>query len=183
MFGYPFKTIYLKSDQNRNSLHKALLEKTFLSDFNYKNTEKIEKTFYGEVSNQDFKLETISRKQKIANFAHGEIKGVENDMYIVLRIGALEHIRIYALFLATFAICTFFILEGLFVNYKDTYGPEYFDNQLNIVLCILELIFLVMICVKSISFKQSIQPTINFFETFLKAKKIEKHEMPDIFNF
>ena len=182
MFGFPFKTIYLKSNQNRNSIHQALLEKTFLSDFNYKNTEKVEKTFYGEVSNQDFKLENISRNQKIANFAHGEIKGVENDMYIVLRIGALEHIRIYALFLATFAICTFFILEGLWVNYKDTYGPAYFDNQLNVILCLLELVFLSIITIKSISFQKSLQPTIAFFESFLNAKKIEKSEMPGVFN-
>lgn len=182
MFGYPFKTIYLKSNQDRNNLHQALLEKTFLSDFNYKNTEKIEKTFYGEVSNQDFKLETISKKQKIANFAHGEIKGVENDMYVVLRIGALEHIRIYALFLATFGVCTFFILEGLFTNYKDTYGPAYFDNQLNIMLCVLELIFFTIIAIKSIAFQKSLQPTISFFETFLKAKRIEKSEMPGVFN-
>lgn len=182
MFGYPFKTIYLKSNQDRNNLHQALLEKTFLSDFNYKNTEKIEKTFYGEVSNQDFKLETISKKQKIANFAHGEIKGVENDMYVVLRIGALEHIRIYALFLATFGVCTFFILEGLFTNYKDTYGPAYFDNQLNTMLCVLELIFFTIIAIKSIAFQKSLQPTISFFETFLKAKRIEKSEMPGVFN-
>ena len=54
MFGFPYKTIYLKSNQNRQFLQNQLLEKTFLSDFNYKNTEKIKKTFFGEVSNRDF---------------------------------------------------------------------------------------------------------------------------------
>ena len=180
MFGFPFKTIYLKSNQNRQFLHNQLLEKTFLSDLNYKNTEKIQKTFYGEVSNQDFKLETINNNQ-IANFAHGEIKGVETDMYLIVHFGALEHIRIYALFLATFLVSTFFLIEGLYHNYQDTYGPAFFDNPVNIALSLVELVLFVIIFIKWYGFRKSIQPTIEFFETLFHAKSIKKTDVPAIF--
>lgn len=180
MFGFPFKTIYLKTNQNRTFIHQQLLDKTFLSDENYQNTEKIQKTFYGEVSNQDFKLETLNNNQ-IANFAHGEIKGVENDMYLIIHFGALEHIRIYALFLATFFVSTFFLFEGLYTAYADTYGPAFLDSQINIVLSVVEFVLFAIIFIKWYTFKKSIIPTKQFFENLFQANTIKKSEVPAIF--
>ncbi len=180
MFGFPFKTLYLKTSLNRENIHQALLEHTYLSDMNYKNIGQSKKTFFGEVSNQDFKLETINNKA-ISNFAHGEIKGVENDMYLIIHIGALEHIRIYALFLATFFVSTFFLFEGLYHNYLDTYGPSFFDSQINLVLTVIEFILLIIIVFKWNDFRRSLNPTKQFFETLLQAKSIQKQEVPSIF--
>ncbi len=180
MFGFPFKTIYLKTNLNRENIYQLLLNQTFLSDLNYKNINQSKKTFFGEVSNQDFKLETINN-QNIANFAHGEIKGVENDMYLIVHFGALEHIRIYALFLATFLVSTFFLVEGLYHNYQDTYGPAFFDNSIHIALTAVELILFAIIFIKWMGFRKSMKPTIEFFEILFQAKSIQKNDVPVIF--
>lgn len=181
MFGYPFKTVYLKSNLNRQQIQSQLESYTFLSDANYKNTNHQEKTFYGEISNQDFKIETITKKKPLVNFLHGEIKGIENETYIITRLGSLEHQRIYFLFLSVFAVCTAFLLEAL---YKSTnyYAPNFFSNPMQTTMLVIELILFLIIYSKYRSFKRNLNTTINFISEIWSAQEIKKEDVPLVFH-
>lgn len=180
MFGYPFKTVFFKSQQNRQQIKSAIELHTFLSDANYKNTEKTVKSFYGEVSSQDFKLETIIKKKPLVNFIHGEIKGVDNDMYIIARLGSLEHQRIYVLFLVVFGICTTFLLEALYKS-SNYYAPNFFSDPMKTAMLFIEAILFFIIYTKYRTFTKNLQTTKDFLAEIWSAKEISKEDVPLVF--
>jgi len=180
MFGYPFKTIFFKSGQNRHQIQSAIELHTFLSDANYKNTDKNVKSFYGEVSSQDFKLETIIKKKPLINFIHGEIKGIDNEMYIIARLGSLEHQRIYALFLAVFVVCTAFLIEALYKT-SNYYAPNFFSDPMKTAMLVIEAILFIIIYTKYRSFVKHIQSTKNFLAEIWSATEINEEDVPLVF--
>ena len=180
MFGYPFKTIFFKSDQNRQQIQSAIELHTFLSDANYKNTDKNVKSFYGEVSSQDFKLETIIKKKPLVNFIHGEIKGIDNEIYIIARLGSLEHQRIYALFIAVFGVCTAFLLEALYKS-SNYYAPNFFSDPMKTAMLVIEAILFLIIYTKYRSFKKNLQATKEFLFEIWSAQEITKEDVPLVF--
>ena len=95
MFGYPFAYRYFKTEQNRTQLANALKGITYLSDADFKKTQKSQSVFYGEISEIDFSLENISKKQTTTNFVRGHFLGAENDTFIRIRCGAWQHQRVY----------------------------------------------------------------------------------------
>lgn len=180
MFGYPFTTIFFKTEQNRQQIQSNIELHTFLSDANYKNTDKNVKSFYGEVSSQDFKLETIIKKKPLINFIHGEIKGINNEMYIIARLGSLEHQRIYFLFLAVFGICTAFLFEALY-KASDYYAPSFFSDPMKTAMLVIEAILFIIIYTKYRAFRKNLQSTKNFLSEIWSATEITKEEIPLVF--
>jgi hypothetical protein len=65
MFIYPFKIVYLQSGQTRQMLHDQLLNHTFLSDQGFRKPDNNPRAFFGELSNQDFTLETIEKGDRL----------------------------------------------------------------------------------------------------------------------
>ena len=61
MILYPFKTQFLKTNLTRNQVSAQLIQETFLSDADYKKSNEQTISFFGEVSDQDFTLETVER--------------------------------------------------------------------------------------------------------------------------
>jgi hypothetical protein len=180
MFGYPFKTIFLKSNLNRNQIQSALEFHTFLSDANYKNTDKNIKSFYGEISSQDFKLETIIKKKPLVNFINGDIKGIDNEIYIIARLGSLEHQRIYALFIAVFGVCTAFLIEAFYKS-SNYYAPNFFNDPMKTTMLLIEAILFLIIYNKYRSFKKNFQATKAFLAEIWSAKEITKEDIPLVF--
>lgn len=177
MFGYPFKTIYLKSNLTRNELESNLKELTYLSDDNFKKDKNKKYTFYGEISNQDFTIETLEPQKNTANFITGLFRGVENDTFIILRIGALKHRRIFVLFFAAIATILGFLLHDFYL-----YPAYSLKNAFFLSLLALEIIMMGIVWVKYNNFNRSVPETKQIFTDLWSATEISKNQLPIIFN-
>lgn len=196
MFGYPFQYIYLKSELSRRELEQRLLNVTFLSDANFKKQSQNPSVFFGEVSNIDFNLEHISKKQQGVNFVRGQFLGADNEMYTRVRLGAWQNQRIYFLLIAMFLT-----LFGFLVHYVSQaphgfrYPEEYYQlygynsselaYNLKMPLALIMQSFMAIIAiimlVKFRNFRKSMNSTIQYLKGLWDAELITKHEVPLLF--
>jgi hypothetical protein len=176
MFLYPFKTQFLKTELNRNQVADILTTQTFLSDANFKKTDSNPRAFYGEISNQDFTLETIEDKQRLVNFCTGEIRGSENEVYILLQLGAWQHRRIFLLFLILILSCTVLLAKHLWL-FQNFY-PQNFAAWL---LLLTNIALFVALYVKAKNFHARLKSTTEFFCQLWSAKAIHQTEVPQLF--
>ncbi len=196
MFAYPFQNSYLKSNLTRSQLAEKLTEVTFLSDANYKKTTQNTSVFYGEVSQIDFSLEHISKKQNSVNFVRGRFLGADNDMYIKLRLGAWKHQRVYFLLLVTlFTLLGFLLFYILQAPHGFHYPEEYYQlygydssetlynlqTPLALTMQAFMAIIAIIIYLKYRSFRKNIEATINYLKGLWEADLINKHEVPLVF--
>jgi len=176
MFLYPFKTQFLKTELNRNQVADILTTQTFLSDANFKKTDSNPRAFYGEISNQDFTLETIEDKQRFVNFCTGEIRGSENEVYILLQLGAWQHRRIFLLFLILILSCTVLLAKHLWL-FQNFY-PQNFAAWL---LLLTNIALFIALYVKAKNFHARLKSTTDFFSQLWSAKAIHQTEVPQLF--
>lgn len=196
MFAYPFQNSYLKSSFKREQLAKKLEEVTYLSDANYKKTSKNTSVFYGEISNIDFSLEHISKKQSSVNFVRGQFLGADNDMYIKVRLGAWKHQRVYFLLVTTMLTLLGFLLFYISQaphgfrypeEYYQLYGYNSSETLYNLqtpMAMMMEAfiaIIAIIIYIKYRNFRKNINHTINYFKGLWEADLINKHEVPLVF--
>ncbi len=194
MFGYPFSIHYLKTAVSRNMIAERLTNKTYLSDLDYKKTPG-EKYFYGEVSNFDFSLESISKNQQLSNFAEGRILGAENDMYVELKLGSFQHQRLFFLLFSLFVVLFGFNIYYAAQEPQGFQYPEQFyqmygydtniflynlTTPISLVLIALQLIIGVSIFIKYKNHKKSIPKTISWFNDLWNATEIDKSQVPSV---
>ncbi|MBL7811952.1 MAG: hypothetical protein JNL57_06975 [Bacteroidetes bacterium] len=101
---YPFQTIYLRTSLNRNDVQEQLKSVTFLPEVP-RTQQKTTGIFYGSVSPDQFDIEYIGDKPGYCQFISGEIKGLEDEIYLILRMGAFRHRRFYLL------LCAFYFVS------------------------------------------------------------------------
>ena len=176
MILYPFKTQFLKTNLTRNQVSAQLIQETFLSDADYKKSNEQTISFFGEVSDQDFTLETITQDKPLVNFCTGEIRGSENEIYILLQLGAWQHRRIFLLFALLILACLTFLTNHL-VLYKALY-PQTLAAW---ILLGTFIALLTTLITKAKKFHQHTQTTIDHFCTLWQAQAISKDEVPLIF--
>ena len=164
MILYPFKTQFLKTNLTRNQVSAQLIQETFLSDADYKKSNEQTISFFGEVSDQDFTLETITQDKPLVNFCTGEI------------LGAWQHRRIFLLFALLILACLTFLTNHL-VLYKALY-PQTLAAW---ILLGTFIALLTTLITKAKKFHQHTQPTIDHFCTLWQAQAISKDEVPLIF--
>jgi len=176
MFLYPFKTQFLQTELNRNQVADMLTTQTFLSDANFKKTDSNPRAFYGEISNQDFTLETIEDKQRLVNFCTGEIRGSDNEVYILLQLGAWQHRRIFLLFLIL--IVTGIVLLGKHLWLFQSFYPQ---NIAAWLLLLTNIALFIALYVKAKNFHARLASTTDFFCQLWSAKAILPTEVPQLF--
>lgn len=176
MLFYPFKSQFLKTSLNRNQVAENLVDQTFLSDAEFKRTNDQPRLFYGEVSSQDFTLETIAQNKALVNFCTGEIRGSENEIYVLIQLGAWQHRRIFLLFVLLILACFVFLINHL-VLFKAIY-PQTIPAWL--LLMTLVALFTTLYT-KARSFQRSKASTIAHFCTLWKAEPVTKNQVPLIF--
>lgn len=196
MFGYPFAYRYFKTEQNRTQLANALKGITYLSDADFKKTQKSQSVFYGEISEIDFSLENISKKQTTTNFVRGHFLGAENDTFIRIRCGAWQHQRVYFLLLAILFTTTAFLLyyasqapHGFSYpeEFYQIYGynkSEFLYNLTTPMALIMELIIVLVFGIvgkKYQNFKAALDSTTRYFSGLWEAEAINKVEIPLVF--
>lgn len=120
MFLYPFHTQFLKTSLNRQQVVEKLTAETFLSDADYVKSDQQPRNFYGDISQQDFTLETIANNKPLVNFFTGEIRGSENEIYVLVQLGAWQHRRIFLLFVLLILACFTFVVNHL-ITFKSPY--------------------------------------------------------------
>jgi hypothetical protein len=191
MVFYPFKIVYLKSSLSRQTLHDQLVNHTFLSDHGYRKTDKNPRAFFGEVSDQDFTLETIEKGNRLVNFATGDFRGAENDMYIRIQMGAWQHQRIYLLFLLTTLSCFvgFFIavenqihlpkqsvlsdlINAILIGLKPSFAYVFFLFGLSLWMTLI---------IKTKQFIKRYPSSVDFFSELWQATAIDKSAVPLLF--
>lgn len=176
MLFYPFKSQFLKTALNRNEVAEKLVDQTFLSDAAFKRTNDQPRLFYGEVSSQDFTLETIAQNKGLVNFCTGEIRGSENEIYVLIQLGAWQHRRIFLLFLLLILACFAFLINHL-VLFKALY-PQTIPAWL---LLMTLLALFVTLYIKARNFQRNVASTIGHFCTLWKAEAVSKNQIPLIF--
>ena len=176
MFLYPFKTQFLKTALTRKQVSDKLIQQTFLSDADYKKTDNQPRIFFGEVSEQDFTLETITQQKSLANFCTGEIRGSENEIYILLQLGAWQHRRIFLLFALLIMACLIFLANHL-ILYKALY-PQTLAAWL--LLGTFFALFATLYS-KAKKFHSGTEETMAHFSALWEAQPIDKKEVPLIF--
>ncbi|MBM3438174.1 MAG: hypothetical protein FJX91_03465 [Bacteroidetes bacterium] len=176
MILYPFKTQFLKTSLNRQQVSQNLIKETFLSDADFKKSDDQQISFFGEVSDQDFTLETITQNKPLVNFCNGEIRGSDNEIYILLQFGAWQHRRIFLLFALLILACFSFLANHL-ILYKAFY-PQTMAAWL---LLITFIALSATLIAKAKKFRQNTTPTINHFCKLWQAQAISKDKVPLIF--
>jgi len=191
MFIYPFKIVYLQSGQTRQLLHDQLLNHTFLSDHGYRKPDNNPRAFFGELSNQDFTLETIEKGDRLVNFITGDFRGSENEMYLRIQLGAWQHQRVFLLYaIATIACFVGFILAV--ANQVHIPVQSEMPDILHAIISALKpsLAYVFLLCgislfvalyVKATQFKKRLLSSISFFSDLWQATTIEKNRVPLIF--
>ena len=176
MLFYPFQSQFLKTALNRNEVAENLVAQTFLSDAEFKRTSDQPRLFYGEVSSQDFTLETIAQNKGLVNFCTGEIRGSENEIYILIQLGSWQHRRIFLLFMLLILACFVFLINHL-VLFKAFY-PQTLPAWL--LLMTLTSLFITLY-IKARNFQRNLASTIAHFCTLWKAEAVSKNHVPLIF--
>ena len=191
MFIYPFKIVYLQSGQTRQMLHDQLLKHTFLSDHGYRKPDANPRAFFGELSDQDFTLETIEKGDRLVNFITGDFRGSENEMYMRIQLGAWQHQRIFLLY----AIATLACFVGFFVaiaNQVHIPAPSEMSDIIHGILTALKpsLAYVFLICGislivalygKATQFKKRYATSMAFFSELWQATVIERKSVPLLF--
>ena len=162
---YPFNTWYLKSQMNRGEIEAALKADCFLSDEGYQSQSRSQ-SFYGKITEFDFQLETIRNKENLAPFAHGEVRGVDRDMYIVLRCGAFQHRRIWAI------VVVFLLVLGLatFQAPSQMQGPLLGATSA----------FLGLLIARGWTYRKRQQSTLAHFNKLWNSSSISRTEVPNV---
>jgi hypothetical protein len=101
-------------------------------------------------------------------------------MYIIARLGSLEHQRIYALFFAVFAVCTAFLIEALYKT-SNYYAPNFFSDPMKTAMLVIEAILFIIIYTKYRSFVKNLQSTKNFLAEIWSATEINEEDVPLVF--
>jgi len=191
MFIYPFKIVYLQSGQTRQMLHDQLLNHTFLSDQGFRKPDNNPRAFFGELSNQDFTLETIEKGDRLVNFITGDFRGSENEMYMRIQLGAWQHQRVFLLYaIATIACFVGFILAV--ANQVHIPVQSELSDVIHSIISALKpsLAYVFLLCgislfvalyVKATQFKKRLLSSISFFSDLWQATTIEKNRVPLIF--
>ena len=191
MFIYPFKIVYLQSSLTRQTLHDQLLKHTFLSDHGYRKPDANPRAFFGELSDQDFTLETIEKGDRLVNFITGDFRGSENEMYMRIQLGAWQHQRIFLLY----AIATLACFVGFFVAIANQVHVPAQSEMSDIIHGILtalkpSLAYVFLICgislivalyVKATQFKKRYATSMAFFSELWQATVIERKSVPLLF--
>lgn len=184
LINYPFKTLYFQSRLNRAQVVEQLTNVTFLSDANYRKPDNNPRVFYGEISDQDFTLETIENANRLVAFSTGEIRGSENEIYIMIRLGAWQHQRIFLLFGMVLFVCILFLTQGFPKHHAIIPWNDYGLLPIDLAMWILMLATL-SLCIflyqKIKSFKNRLQSSIEFFNQSLDATPINKMAVPLLF--
>ncbi len=194
MFGYPFSIHYLKTSISRNEIAQRLTNQTFLSDVTYKKTPG-EKYYYGEVSQFDFSLESISKKSNHANFAEGRFLGADNDMYIELKLGSFQHQRMFVMLFSLLIVLLAFTLYYSAQGPQGFQYPEQFYQQygydtniflynlttpISLSLISLQLIIGFSIWIKYRNHQKAIPNTIQWFNQIWNSQEISKNDVPGV---
>src|SRR5690242_13237779 len=116
MWLYPFKHHYLRSELNRAQIQQKVLEFTFLSDEGYRRTDENPRYFFGTASDQEFSLQTIQNHKNLVPYVEGEIKGVENEIYLFLQLKAWRYRRVFLLLIIFVLICLVVFSNEIFNN-------------------------------------------------------------------
>ena len=150
---------------NRGEIEAALKADCFLSDEGYQSQSRSQ-SFYGKITEFDFQLETIRNKENLAPFAHGEVRGVERDMYIVLRCGAFQHRRIWAI------VVVFLLVLGLatFQAPSQMQGP----------LLGVTTLFLGFLIARAWTYRKRQQSTLAHFNKLWNSSSISRTEVPNV---
>jgi hypothetical protein len=162
---YPFNTWYLKSQMNRKEIEEALKADCFLSDEGYQSLRRSQ-SFYGKITEFDFQLETIRQKETLAPFAHGEVRGVERDMYIVLRCGAFQHRRIWAI-----AVVFLMVLIAATIQ-----AP----NPMQLPLIGVNTAFISLLIARAWAYAKRQQSTLAHFNKLWNSSSISRAEVPSV---
>lgn len=161
---------------NRSAVSDSLTKNTFLTDLNFKKVEGQQIIFFGEVSSQDFTLETITKNKALVNFCSGEIRGSENEIYVLIQLGAWQHRRIFLLFSVLILACFVFLIDHL-VLFEAIY-----PQSLPAWLLLMTLVSLfTTLYVKARNFHRNLAPTIAYFCTLWNAETVSKNQVPLIF--
>lgn len=176
MFLYPFKTQFLHTEMDRLRVSEALIGETFLSDANYRKTDSNPRVFFGEISTQDFTIERIENKNRLIQFCTGEIRGSENEIYILLQLGAWQHRRIFLLFLILIMACL-----GMLVNHLIIYKALYPQNLAAWLLLATIFGLFTLLYSKAKTFKKQSNSTLEYFCNLWKAKTIDPKNVPLVF--
>jgi hypothetical protein len=191
MFIYPFKIVYLHSGKTRQMLHDQLLNHTFLSDHGYRKPDTNPRAFFGELSDQDFTLETIEKGDRLVNFITGDFRGSENEMYVRMQLGSWQHQRVFLLY----ALATIACFVGFFAAIANNIRipaqseiPDILHALLNGLKPSLAYVFLICglslfiaLYVKARQFQRRQISSIDFFKNLWVAKQVEKTEVPILF--
>lgn len=176
MILYPFRTIWLKTAQNRETLRQLVLNQTFLSDQGYRRTGDQKKFFFGEVSDQEFYLETIDNSGRLSPFIRGQILGVGHETYIRLSMRGFRHQRAYIL-LGMFA------LAGLVIFFRGLLfdGREASSNLPFLIFGAVLISVSLFVIFLSGRFTKTLTPTTDFFRGLFQADVISREEVPGVF--
>lgn len=162
---YPFNTWYLKSQLNRKEIEEALKTDSFLSDEGFQSQSRSQ-SFYGKITEFDFKLETIRNKENLAPFAHGEVRGVDRDMYIILRCGAFQHRRIWAVAMVFLGVLIVATVQA--------------PNQVQLPLLGISLVFIGLLLARARAYSKRQHSTQAHFQTLWNAQSISRTEVPNV---
>jgi hypothetical protein len=163
---YPFNTWYLQTQLTREELAQALQSDCFLSDEGYRSDRK-DQSFYGRISAFDFQLETIRNKETLAPFAHGEFRGVERDTYVVLRCGAFQHRRIWAIAIAFLGLLLVASLSAPAGNVQHALG----------IVC---AAFAGLLIWRGLDYQKRLQSNLQHFLNLFKASTIQREQVPEV---
>ena len=173
MLLYPFKTIWLKTSSERQILAELIAEQTYLSDADYRRRDKMTKFFYGMVNENEFMLENIGNK-RIPDFFEGDIVGVGEETYVKLKMGALQHTRIYFMYWVLLLTGVVFLLRAfLGIDIVDTEIVYLFSG---VILILLGYGFYFLR-----QFHRRAGSGIDFFRGLLQAEWVDIQEVPSIF--
>lgn len=173
---YPFKTIIFKTSLTRYEVRDRISSQTYLSDANFKRQDNLKKFFFGEVSEFDFSLQNISNEKRFVQYYKGEIKGVENEVYVFLTAKGLKHRRIYILLLILILLAL-----GFIVNDGLNRGAQIFRDPGFLIGCGVMLLFLSFLTFRFLVFSKRIANTVLYFRGLLDADCVDRNAVPSIF--
>lgn len=174
-FWYPFTTIWLKCNLHRDEIEQRVKNHTVLSYAKGKKPEgKV--FFFGEVSNQEFWLESLDNSGRISPFIRCNIKGVEHETYLELEMRAFRYARFYA------GIGVFLLLLLVFsIKPYIEFGMDAVNNPVFLLMPALTLIFFLGWWFVNRRFAKTINPTTDFFRGMLDAETVNEKDVPLVF--
>ncbi len=193
---FPFKSIFLKSSLSRKDIEANLKLHTYLSDAKYSKSNSQKVLFYGEISEFDFSIETLTKKSNLVNFIQGKILGIENDLYLNIQLGAFKHRRVYTMLLMVlFSLIIANIYYCLQIphgfNYPEEfyqiYGYDYSEflynltTPISLILSCLTLILCIYILNISNKFSKYNSNTIKLLNEIFHSHLISAIEVPLVF--